>query len=158
MPHIMACKFIQIYKCFFKKNKFSEKIFIFRKKCVTLHNKQMYNMKKIGLSIVIIILISTLYTLHSCREDETIKAIVTVKLMQDTNVVVPYARVRMEKFDVRVEGVCNEKGQFEHIFRDEAILDVRAWEVDSLGNETRYGTTTIRLKKGHVARKTVLIN
>lgn len=115
-------------------------------------------MKKFLVINFFLITIGSILYLQSCREDETIKAIITVKLMQDTNIVVPYAHVRMEKFDVRVEGVCNEKGQFEHTFRDEAILDVRAWEVDANGNEIRYGTTTIRLKKGEIARKTVLIN
>lgn len=113
--------------------------------------------KAIFLSALIVLAVVASF-ITSCKEDDEIKAVVTVKYLSDTTVVVPNAHVRLEKYDINVEGVCNEQGIFEHIFRNEAILEVRAWEVDSLGAETMYGETTIRLEKGVVARKSVYIN
>lgn len=116
-------------------------------------------MKKIVIAIPFIVVVAIFaFSTYSCKKDELIEAVITVKYLSDTTEVVPYAHVRIEKYDINVEGVCNEKGIFQHTFRDEAILDVRAWEVDSLGVETLYGETTIRLKKGEVARKSVFIN
>lgn len=106
------------------------------------------------IAVVVIFAVST----YSCKKDEPIEAVITVKYLSDTTEVVPNAHVRIEKYDVNVEGICNDKGVFEHTFRDEAILDVRAWEVDAMGDETMYGETTIRLQKGEVTRKSVYIN
>jgi hypothetical protein len=94
----------------------------------------------------------------SCKKDEDIKAVVTVKYLTDTTIAVPYAKILISKYDVIVEGTCDVFGTFEHTFRDEMILDVRAWELDSLGQETKYGETTLRLQKGKTVRKSVFIN
>ena len=115
-------------------------------------------MKKLLSFFVVASLITLIAVTSSCKKDEDIKVIITVKLLSDTTEVVPNAHVRIEKYDVSVPGVCNEKGVFEHTFRDEMILDVRAWELDSLGDETMYGETTVRLQKGKVVKKSVFIN
>ncbi len=94
----------------------------------------------------------------SCEKEEEIKAVVYVKYLADTTSVVPFAKVRMSKYDVNVEGTCNAMGVFEHSFRDEMILELRAWELDDDGQELMYGETTIRLEKGDVNKKTVYIN
>jgi hypothetical protein len=116
-------------------------------------------MKKAVIAIPFIAIVALIiFMSSSCKKEESIEAIITVKYLSDTTDVVPNAHVRIEKYDVNVEGVCNEKGVFTHTFRDEAILDVRAWEVDGNGDETMYGETSIRLEKGEVTRKSVYIN
>jgi hypothetical protein len=115
-------------------------------------------MKKIIFSLMVSILfVSTIY-FTSCKKDQTITAVVTVKYLADTTLTVPFAHVQLKKYDVNIQGLANATGQFEHIFRDEAILDVRAWQVDENGNPTKYGETTIRLEKGNTVRKSVFIN
>jgi len=103
--------------------------------------------------VVIIIVFSS-----SCKKEGPIEVVISVRYLSDTTQVVPFAHVRMEKYDVNFEGVCNAKGTLEHTFRDEAILEVRAWEVDSLGEESKYGETTIRLERDKTTRKSVYIN
>lgn len=98
--------------------------------------------------------------LTSCNKEEDTKAIITVKYTADTTEVVPYAHVRLEKYDVNVEGQCDDDGIFEHIFKLEAILDVSAWlDTSQTGTTTqKYGETTIRLVPGKTVYKTVFIN
>lgn len=115
-------------------------------------------MKKYILLSLMALGVAVLIFSGSCKKDEEIKARITVKYLADTTQVVPFANVRISKYDVNVLGTCDAFGVFEHTFRDEMILDVRAWEVDSLGNETKYGETTIRLQKGKTVRKSVYIN
>jgi len=93
-----------------------------------------------------------------CKEDKEVIAIVNVKYLSDTAVDVPYAYVRLHKYDVNVEGVTDSKGAFKHEFRYEAILEVYAWTLNDLGQEEMYGETTIRLKKGATVTKSVYIN
>lgn len=93
-----------------------------------------------------------------CGEDKEVIAVVNVKYLSDTAIVVPYAHVRLHKHDINVEGVTDSKGAFKHEFRYEAILDVHAWTLDTFGLEDMYGETTIRLKKGATVTKSVFIN
>jgi len=115
-------------------------------------------MKKIVMFLIAGSLFASMLISGSCQKDEEIKAKISVKYLADTTQVVPFANVRISKYDVNVEGTCNVFGVFEHIFRDEMILDVRAWELDSLGEEVMYGETTIRLQKGKLITKSVYIN
>ncbi len=115
-------------------------------------------MKKLLLFIIPLMIVASLFMNGSCKEDEEIKALISVKYLSDTLIPVPFAKVRISKYDVNVEGTCDLYGNFEHTFRDEMILDVRAWEIDSLGQETMYGETTLRLKKGETVKKSVYIN
>jgi len=99
-------------------------------------------------------------TFTSCQKPDETKACITVKYTTDTTKVVPFAHVRLEKYDVNVEGQCDEDGYFEHIFKMEAILDVHAWlDTSQTGTSTEmYGETTIRLDPGKTVNKTVFIN
>lgn len=96
----------------------------------------------------------------ACDKQEETKAVITVKYTTDTTKVVPYAHVRIEKYDVNVEGQCNADGTFEHVFKMEAILDVSAWlDTSQTGTLTEmYGETTVRLDPGKTVYKTVFIN
>ncbi len=117
-------------------------------------------MKRIAALTLIVSGIFLLTFVTGCKKPEETKAIITVKLTSDTTHVVPFAHVRLEKYDVNVEGQCDEQGQFEHIFELEAILDVHAWlDTTQTGTTTEmYGETTIRLEPGKTVNKTIFIN
>lgn len=95
-----------------------------------------------------------------CKKEEGCKALITVKYADDTTKIVPFAHVRITKYDVNVEDQCGSDGTFEHTFKLEAILDVHAW-LDTSQTGTpyeKYGETTIRLKEGKTVGKSVFIN
>lgn len=111
----------------------------------------------------IFLLISAFFVMivtTGCGKDEETTAVITVKLTSDTTQIVPFAHVRLEKYDVNVEGQCTEEGTYEHIFEMEAILDVHAWlDTSQTGTAVeKYGETTIRLEPGKTVYKTVFIN
>lgn len=117
-------------------------------------------MKRIAAITLIISGFFFLTFTSGCKKPEETKAIITVKYTTDTTQVVPFAHVRLEKYDVNVEGQCDAEGNFEHIFELEAILDVHAWlDTSQTGTTSEmYGETTIRLEPGKTVNKTVFIN
>ncbi|MBN2727807.1 MAG: hypothetical protein JXR53_01140 [Bacteroidales bacterium] len=117
-------------------------------------------MKRFVFTSIILSFIFSAFLLSSCDKEEETNAVITVKYTADTTQLVPYAHVRLEKYDVNVEGQCNEDGVFEHTFKLEAILDVSAWlDTSQTGTTTeKYGETTIRLVPGKTVYKTVFIN
>ena len=110
------------------------------------------------ISLLTVIVVAFVFS--GCDKPDETKAVITVKYTTDTTKIVPFAHVRMEKYDVNVEGQCNEDGYFEHMFKLEAILDVEAWLDSSQtgGTDIMYGETTIRLEPGKTVYKTVFIN
>jgi len=117
------------------------------------------NMKRFTFILLVLGgLIAVMFT--SCEKPEETKACITVKYTTDTTKVVPFAHVRLEKYDVNVEKQCDEDGYCEHLFKLEAILDVHAWlDTSQTGSATEmYGETTIRLDPGKTVYKTVFIN
>lgn len=117
-------------------------------------------MKRFVFVSLIAALFLSAFLLTSCKEEADTIAVITVKYTSDTTQVVPYAHVRLEKYDVNVEGQCDENGVFKHTFKLEAILDVSAWlDTTQTGLATElYGETTIRLVPGKTVYKTVFIN
>ena len=75
--------------------------------------------------VLILIFFAGLLSLSSCRKDRSMTLTVTVKMMADTNVVVPGAKVVLEKDDVHVEGYTDGKGQFRHSFKLQIQLDIK---------------------------------
>ncbi len=119
-------------------------------------------MKKfLGVFVLILVLFVAIFSLNSCKETyDEYNAIVSVKLLSDTTIAVPYAYVRIEKYDIRVEGTTDENGEFKHTFNQEMILDVIA-VVDSFVSPTGSelsGETTIRLKANKTVRQSVFVN
>ncbi|HHW59534.1 MAG: hypothetical protein WBL11_00165 [Bacteroidales bacterium] len=120
--------------------------------------------------IFLLVVLGLLLSFSSCEKEEGCKAVITVKLLRDTNQVVPYANIRIWQVnsDINVNGQADAKGRFEHLFKNEAILNVTAWSslfipfdtlvIDTLANDTMYGETTIRLKKGETVYKSVFID
>jgi len=99
----------------------------------------------------------------SCKDDTDCKMEIDVRLFSDTNVVVPYAFINVEKNDIKIKGKANAQGKFEYTFALEAILDVTAR--DTIADTTvtppvytpREGEGTVRLKSGETVRKIIYI-
>ncbi|MDD3630178.1 MAG: hypothetical protein PHF55_04055 [Bacteroidales bacterium] len=120
--------------------------------------------------IVFLVIFTGLLFISSCEKEEGCNAVITVKLLRDTTQVVPYANIRIWQInsDINILGQADAKGRFEHFFKNEAILNVTASSTlylpidtlspDSLNNDSLYGETTIRLKKGSTVTKSVFID
>jgi hypothetical protein len=111
----------------------------------------------VAISSVIIIAV---FITVSCKKPSTdCTAVITVKMLNDTNQTVAFARVIIapDYPDVRIEGKSDASGVFTYTFKYEGILDVVASKklpptVDSL-----YGKSVIRLKPGESVSKTVFV-
>jgi len=91
-------------------------------------------MKKHNLYIslfVSVILLAGLFTATSCKKDRSMEAIITVKLMMDTMVVVPNCRVEMTKDDIKIIGYTDGRGEYRYTFEQPVQLEVKAFN-DSL--------------------------
>ncbi len=112
-------------------------------------------------SLLLIAAIAIIFT--TCKKDTDCDAVITVKKLSDTLIVVPGADVKIHKSDVLAEGKSDGSGQFRYTFKLEAILDVSAIlyiPADTLGHpaDTLSGYSIIRLVPGKTVHKTVFIN
>jgi len=88
----------------------------------------------------------------SCKKDASMEAILVVRLMSDTTVKVPNARVRMHKEDIDVLGYTNQNGEYRHTFDLPIQLDIEV-TIDTLK-----GIGVINLgDPGKDVRKTIYI-
>ncbi len=82
--------------------------------------------------------------LTSCHKDRSMTAIITVKLMSDTMVILPGVRVEMSKGDVAFFGYTDGNGEFRQSFEQPVQLDIRAFNdtLSGIGviNIGEYGT------------------
>ena len=123
----------------------------------TLPVKTLFSLSLIALFCMLIF--------SQCKEEETdITAVVTVKYQNDTNVVVPFADIVIgaNYQDVMVQGKSDAAGQFSHVFKLEAILEVVASKdtntVSGDPEDLLIGQGVIRLKPGQTVNKTIYIN
>jgi len=116
-------------------------------------------MKTIFKSVVISLLVLTTlsFVFTRCKENTECKAVVTVKLLEDTSKVVANANIRIHKQNVDVRGVSDANGQFRHTFPLEAILDVYVVRKDTIGTDSLYGNAVLKLIPGGTAYKTVFV-
>lgn len=107
--------------------------------------------------ILIIFLLSFIIAVNftSCKKDTDCTVEIITKLYSDTSVILPGVYVKLEKYDVKVEGYTNSSGIFTHVFPLEAILDVVA--ADSSSSPYLQGETSVRLQPGKTVRKTVFL-
>ena len=118
-------------------------------------------LKLLALSFVFTLLLS----LSNCKKDTACKAIITVKMLSDTNIVVPFVQIFVNKLSVpgaeyyKVEGFTDRLGQFKYTFPLEAILDVSTkldTNTDPLQQqEWIIGEGTLRLKPGETVNKSI---
>jgi len=88
-----------------------------------------------------LILIIGLLGSYSCRKNRSMEAVITVKLMADTMVVIPNVRVEMTKDDVEIIGYTDDNGQFMHTFEQPVQLDIKAY------NDTLSGIGVINISE-----------
>jgi len=80
------------------------------------------------------------------------EAVITVRLMTDTNIVIPGIRVEMVKSDVKIVGYTDGNGQFRQTFMQPVQLDVEA------SNDTLFGFGVITLQDyGHDYTQTIFV-
>jgi len=80
------------------------------------------------------------------------EAIITVKLMADTMVVLPDVRVEMTREDVEIIGYTDDNGQFIHTFEQPIQLDIKAY------NDTLSGIGVINIGAyGHDYAKSIFV-
>ncbi|MBN2747211.1 MAG: hypothetical protein JXR34_10840 [Bacteroidales bacterium] len=65
-----------------------------------------------------------LFSSTSCRKERSMTLTVVAKLLADTNIVVPGAKVVLLKDDIRVEGYTDGRGEFRHSFNLQVQLDI----------------------------------
>ncbi len=70
-------------------------------------------------------------TLSACHKNESMQAIITVKLMSDTSVNMPGVRVELSKGDISIGGYTDSHGKFSYTFESPIKLDIHAYN-DSL--------------------------
>lgn len=120
-------------------------------------------LKLMALTCVIVFV----FSLSNCKKDTACKAVITVKMLSDTNHVVPYVLLTIDKHTVPganyyfVEGYTDKFGQFKYTFPLEAILDV-ATKLDTNTNpgqqpEWIVGQGTLRLKPGETVYKSIFM-
>ena len=119
-------------------------------------------MKKTFLKTLLIpaILIATTFVFTNCAKETDCKTVITVKYLYDTNIVIPNAYVKLDKYDITATGTTDGSGRFSTTFKSEAILDIFA----SIDTSTTglypplQGTGTVRLKPGETVEKSVFVN
>ncbi|MFA4851232.1 MAG: hypothetical protein WC868_00080 [Bacteroidales bacterium] len=99
------------------------------------------------------VIIAFIMIFSMCNKDEDMPVVITVKMQNDTNIIVPSANVKITKGPktTTIEGVTDAYGQFRHTYKLEAIFDV------FVDKDTLTGATIIRLKPGETVYKTVFI-
>ena len=119
-------------------------------------------MKKISIksliTLVFVVSISAI-VFFGCKKDNTdCTAIVTVKYLNDTMQILPYADVIIAPNypDVRAQGKSDATGTFQYVFKYEGILDIQVYKIIPPSDTVR-GTGVIRLKPGETVSKTVFV-
>ncbi|OIP00061.1 MAG: hypothetical protein AUJ98_09200 [Bacteroidetes bacterium CG2_30_33_31] len=74
--------------------------------------------------IAFLIAFGSVFIFSSCRKEKSMTLTITVKMMSDTNAVVPNAKVVLNKEDIHIEGYTDALGQFRHSFNLQIQLDV----------------------------------
>ena len=93
-------------------------------------------MTKLFSSFVFTAIIIFMLSLSACHKDESMQAIITVKLLSDTSVNMPGVRVELSKGDVNVGGYTDGNGEFRYTFESLIKLDIHAFNDSLSGNGT----------------------
>lgn len=80
--------------------------------------------RKIVAAVMVGFVILGMVTFTGCRKDRSMTLTVVAKMLGDTNMVVPNAKVVLDKEDIHVEGYTDGKGEFRHTFNLQIQLDV----------------------------------
>ncbi|RUA26487.1 MAG: hypothetical protein DSY76_05945 [Bacteroidetes bacterium] len=86
--------------------------------------------RKLLLFVLSVGLLTVLFT-NSCKKENSMDVVITVKLLSDTTQVVPGAHIVMSQGDIHIEGNCDQSGVFRHTLELPVVLNVVATK-DSL--------------------------
>lgn len=107
--------------------------------------------KYLGFWILALIL-GSIIGLASCHKNESMEALITVKLMADTSLVMPGVRVELTQDDIEIIGYTDGNGEFRYTFESPIQLDIKAF------NDTLTGLGVINLSDyGTDYEKTIFI-
>jgi len=106
--------------------------------------KLLSNYGKLLTGGMLILLFIGLISLNSCKKDRTMTLTIVAKMMGDTNVLVPNAKVILYKDDIHIEGFTDGLGQFRHTFNLQIQLDV------SVTKDTLSGIGIVNLGKNGI--------
>jgi len=76
--------------------------------------------------LVSIAILASIATLSSCKKDRSMEAIITVRWMVDTMVVIPNCRVQLKKDDIEIVGYTDARGEYRYTFEQPVQLEIRA--------------------------------
>lgn len=88
----------------------------------------------------------------SCKKEESLDAIITVKLMSDTNIVVPGIMIEISQEEVLATGFTDSQGEYRQTFENPVILDIKAYNNSLTGNGKIYLST-----RGETFRQTIFV-
>ncbi len=108
-------------------------------------------------SLVLVLALTTFF-FSACKDDTKCRLTVKVQDVQNTQIVIPNAKIVIskEQGSVRAEGTTDSKGEAFFTFDHEAILDINV-EKKYPDGSTRYGKATVRLIPGETVEKQVLL-
>ena len=100
----------------------------------------------------LILMLGAIISFTSCHKNESMEAIITVKLMADTSIVMPGVRVELSQVDVEIAGYTDGNGEFRYTFESPIQIDIKAF------NDTLTGLGVINLSDyGIDYEKTIFI-
>ena len=104
----------------------------------------MSNMTKPIVFWTLAIFLGAILSLTSCFKNESMEAVITVKLMTDTTVIMPGVRVELMQRDIEVGGYTDGNGEFRYTFESPIQLNINAFNDTLAGigviNIADYGT------------------
>ena len=107
-------------------------------------------------SFILLLALAGIAFMSSCEKENTdMIALIEVRYLGDTAIVVPGAYVTLEKNDVFIDGTTNAQGVFSHTFKLEAILDVTA-TIDT--GQYLTGNSVIRLRPGKTVTRKIYVS
>jgi hypothetical protein len=112
------------------------------------------------IAISTIIICAVIVTLGCKKEPTDCTAVITVKMLSDTNQTVSFAKVIIapDYPDVRVQGLSDASGQYTYVFKYEGILDVVASKLIDGTSDSLFGKGVVRLKPGETSYKTIFVS
>jgi hypothetical protein len=112
------------------------------------------------IAIGVVIICAVILTVSCKKESTECTAIITVKMLNDTNLTVSFAKVIIapDYPDVRVQGVSDASGVYTYVFKYEGILDVLASKPIDGTSDSLFGKGVVRLKPGEKTYKTIFVN
>lgn len=86
-------------------------------------SRNVFNLKAFFF-LTIFLLGTAIFIGPSCKKDRSMTLTIVAKNLSDTTILVPDAKVVLDKGSIHVEGYTDSKGEFRHTFNLQIQLDV----------------------------------